>query len=582
MATRNIIVEEKWQYSVDITEPQSHSVKVRLKGKRPKEGNLIIFLPVWTPGSYLVRDYSTHLKGLRGSGENGAPLYLEQKEKNRWEIQFSHPDFPIKGDTFEIQYEVYCNDYSVRTAFIDELFAFLHGPSYLMGIEGQLDCPCEITLKFSPLWSKVTTSLEDISTQREIFIYRAKDYHQLLDSPIQVGCQETDGFRIEGLDHYLCFSGDHLPLREPLKPAFQKLCDEVYHIFGDAPFEHYTFISHLLPAPMGGLEHSEGTVLQADGRYLPKRSYYINWLSLIAHEYFHAWNVKAIIPKDFLKFDYSKENYTSLLWLVEGLTTCMDEWIVFRAGLSTREEYLGQLRQLLNSYAANPGSRFQTLEEASFNSWVGLYKAGENFKNQSINYYQKGRLVFWLLHCLLFEQGSHLDEFCKNLWERAKQKPGAGVDKDDVLEIISDLGGKEVRDQFWNFISTTDSLDIPTYFEKIGMKVKSGQNPGAYLGAELVVEEGLMQVKSVLLDSPAYKAGLSPGDKILSIGNFKAEPSFFQQYPAWAIPDKLYSIRLERKGMVIDGHLTFGSNQPQVTDIEIFDHEIASKALGPL
>lgn len=513
----------KAHYVVDIQNPEQNLVKVTLKLTRPeKSERMSVFLPSWSPGSYLMREYARHIRWIECQQENGEVLFHTQKAKGVWEIDWKNSLLKKPSREFQVSYMIYLNELTVRTSHVNISHAFLHGPTYLMGVVGEKLPRPTIEFRFNPMWAKLSTSLKDISDQREKFLYEAIDYDDLLDCPVEIGCQETDGFLALGKPHNLAFFGTTFPHKEDLKKDMKTIVETVAaHFNNELPYDQYLFLTHFGPKIRGGLEHSSSTVLQYDGRKLGIRKEYIGYLSLVAHEYFHTWNVKRIRPKELGPFDYLNENYTTLLWLAEGLTSWMDDLLVYRAGLCTLEEYLDQVKQNLDILNWTPGKKFHSLEMSSFNAWIKLYRPDENAKNSSVSYYLKGGLVFMALHSLLLEKGKSVDDLLILLWDRYKKNAEVGVTKEEVYEMVRILGGDEILQAFSTMVETTQDIDFESTMKRMGCELNYVESKGPYLGIDWEYVGDRAFVKQVYLDSPAYKAGINPGDEVIFMNGLR-------------------------------------------------------------
>ena len=414
-------------YLVEITAPQHHLATVTISLVKCGE-SMTVFLPSWSPGSYLMREYARHIRAFRVQQKNGEVLYHRQIDKGAFVIDFVASELKRPQQEFFVTYEVYCHEFTVRTAHIDESHAFLHGPSYLMGVVGESLSSPTIEFRFPPLWSKVATALEDVSQDRAHFIYRAANYDELIDSPVEIGCHESDGFMVGGKPHHLNFYGVQYPHGQELKQDMQKIVETVGNVWGELPFQEYVFITHFAPDCYGGLEHHDSCALHFDGARLNQRKQYLSWLELVAHEYFHVWNGKRIRPRELSSFDYRGENYTRMHWLTEGLTSFMDRLLVLRSGLMSVEEYLERLVREFNDYSQILGRKFHSLEESSFNAWIKLYRPDENSKNSSVSYYLKGGLVFLALQCMLSQKHRDITDLLGLLWQRYLRDPQLGVE----------------------------------------------------------------------------------------------------------------------------------------------------------
>lgn len=513
----------KLRYLVEITDPHTHMVKVKITGDLEKgTKKLDFFMPSWSPGSYLMREYARNIRSIRAFNKGGEFLYLSQTTKNIWTLDLEKTQTKGAVDSFSLEYDIYCHELTVRTSHVDVSHAFLHGPSYLMGVLNDSMQDPEIEFKFPGLWSKLHTSLKDISEKRQIFLYTAPNYDVLIDAPVEIGCHESDGFMHEGKEHHVIWYGDQYPHDNNLKKDMQTIVENVSsHFEGELPYDKYLFITHFCKDTYGGLEHLSSTALQFDGRKLGSRRDYLNWMSLVAHEYFHTWNVKRIRPKELGPFDYVNEGYTRMHWLTEGLTSFMDDLFVYRAGLSSAEEYLQIIKDFLNRYYLTAGKKFHSLEDASFNAWVKLYRPDENTANSSISYYLKGGLVFSTLHFELKKKGKSINDLLGALWRRYNDDPENGVTSDEVMKMVEEIGGKEVRDIFEMRVTTTEDIDFESYYNSIGCEFIWDESPLPFIGVNYDFQGDRVFIKDVVLDSPAHKSGLNAGDEIIAVDRIR-------------------------------------------------------------
>lgn len=563
----------KLAYKITIDKPEHHLIKVQIKTETQNKSSQTFFMPSWSPGSYLMREYARHIRVFMATNEKGERLSTEQISKSEWRVDF-------KGATsVEVFYELYAHDVSVRTPYVDTSHAFLHLPAILMGVKGEKITNPTLLLSFPPIWSHVSTGLKDISQKREEFIYTAPDYDDLIDSPIEIGCHEVDGFHFEGKEHDLAFYGHTLPHKQKLKEDIETIVKEVVATMGEIPYEKYTFITHFLPNQFGGLEHKNSTVLMYDGAKIGNRKEYMNWLSLVAHEYFHTWNVKRIRPFELGPFDYLKEAYTPLLWLAEGLTSFMDELFVYRAGLITLEEYLEMLTKNLDKYLSIPGRRFHSLTESSFNAWVKLYRPDENTNNSSISYYLKGGVVFMILHALLLEKGKRIDDLLHKLWISYKSNPEVGLVPSDVFKMVEDLGGAELREKFEEMVLTTKEVDLEKSINLMGLSLSYEQDKKVSFGMTPDFKMGRLFVKSVDLDGTFFKGGINAGDEILAINNLRVSQENFSDLCTNLLPDQNYKWLVARQGIVQEITLFLTTGNQKLVGIKVIDRERAERSL---
>jgi predicted metalloprotease with PDZ domain len=349
---------------------------------------------------------------------------------------------------------------------------------------------------------------------------------------------------------------------------------------GGMPYDKYIFITHFVPKLYGGLEHLNSTALHFDGRKLGNRKDYLNWLALVAHEYFHLWNVKRIRPRELGPFDYLNEGYTTMLWLAEGLTSFMDNLFVLKSQLCSLEEYLEMVRSDFETYFHTPGRKFHSLEDSSFNAWIKLYRPDENSKNSSVSYYLKGGLVFSILNILLIEKGKHFDDFLKLLWKSYEDRPLEGVSKQEVFDLVRELVGAEGFDLFQDMIETTKEIDFEKYYARIGLKFNWDSPKSPYLGADFEYRDERVFVKSVTLDSPAYKFGLNAGDEILAINNLRFLKADAHDFSKLFIAGMNYDLLISRLDKLSTLSIVFEETPRTLKEIQVIDREKALKALG--
>ena len=540
-----------------------------------------VFLPSWSPGSYLLREYARHIRWFGASQGNGEALFHTQLSKGVWEIDWKKSDLKNSSDEFEVSYELYGKELTVRTIHIDASHAYLHGPAYLMGVVGEELSDPTIEFRFPPVWSKLSTGLKDISDKRNIFLYTAKNYDELIDTPVEIGCQETDGFEFNGVPHHIAHYGELYPHKNDIKGDLKKIVATVaQHFDNDLPYDQYLFITHFVPKLFGGLEHLNSTALQFDGRKLVNKKDYQSYLSLAAHEYFHLWNVKRIRPKELGPFDYLNENYTTMLWLAEGLTSFMDDLFVYRANLSTLEEYLEVVKMNLEVYLSTPGRLYHSLEQSSFNAWVKLYRPDENSKNSTVSYYLKGGLVFMVLHSLLVQKGSSIDDLLRELWKDFKRRPDTGLTREEVYGMVKALGGEDVLQAFSTMVETTQDIDFDSAMKKMGLELKWVENPTPYLGVDWEWQNDKAIARTVVIDSPAHKAGVNAGDEMIFLNGYRFQREDVEKLGTMVIVDQNYELIVSRMGRLARLEIMPTISPKQLKEIAITDRALATKSFS--
>jgi predicted metalloprotease with PDZ domain len=515
-------------YRVEIADAQAHLFRVTLTLPAPAEQQ-VLSLPVWIPGSYMVREFSRHLQGL--SARQGArELPLRQLRKNAWQVDCQGRAALV------LSYQVYAFDPSVRAAFLDAQRGFFNATSLCLRAHGREQEPHAIELGPLPAGWQVATAMNPAEPGR----YVAADYDELLDHPFELGAFWRGEFMAGGVPHELVVAGA-LPVfdGERLLADTQRLCEAqiaFWHgrrnghaaVGGTPPFTRYVFLLNAVDEGYGGLEHRASTALISARRDLPvlgqreSSEGYVRLLGLISHEYFHTWNVKRLRPAEFAEFDYEQENYTELLWFFEGFTSYYDDLFLLRCGLIDEARYLKLMSSTLSAVLATPGRRQQSLAEASFDAWVRYYRPDENTPNSTVSYYAKGALLAWALDLSLRSseaQPSSLDELMRLLWQRSG---GGPISEAQILAGVAELGGPARAEELRHWVHGCDELPLPALLERLGLRWNADKASLAQrLGLRLDKGgEGLV-IKQVLQGSVAQAAGLSAGDELLACNGWR-------------------------------------------------------------
>ncbi|MBT7609835.1 MAG: M61 family metallopeptidase [Bacteriovoracaceae bacterium] len=569
-------------YKLKIDNPSSHYASINISGLRPDGCNeLVFFIPSWSPGSYLMREYGRNVRCWRAKTQKGENLYFKQIHKGQWLLDFNCDELKSDAKDFSIDYDIFCHELTVRTSHIDDSHAFIHGPSVFMGILNQENTNPTLQLNFPALWSKVTTGLKDISSKREVFEYSAINYDELIDSPIEIGCHETDGFTFGGKDHELAFFGNTLAHKENLKKDIQKIVEHISTTMGGMPYEEkYTFITHFIPNKYGGLEHLNSTALQFCSFHLSDRKGYLKWLELVAHEYFHTWNVKRIRPKELGPFDYINEGLTRMHWLTEGLTSFMDQLFILRMNFCSLEEYTELMKENFNRYFQTPGRKFHSLEDSSFNAWIKLYRPDESSSNTSISYYLKGGIVFFALNSYLSEKGKGINDLLHKLWNRYLVNPKVGLVDTEVFDMVEEISNKKIRVKFETMIQTTEELDIAKLCKNIGMEVKYSTLEQPSFGFTAKFKNERVFIATVILDGAAYKSGLNADDEILAIEGMRLTKENYEDVEKILSTKENYEILVSRLGVIRKLNLLPGNAIKLISEINVVDEILVKKSLG--
>jgi predicted metalloprotease with PDZ domain len=510
-------------YTIGMSKPWTHLLEVEMRlnwANSPAQAE--VQMPVWTPGSYLVREYARHVESFAAQDAGGNALVWRKTNKNTWQID--------AGSAREIvvKYNVYANELTVRTNELNDEHAFFTPAALLMFPKDQLKAPS--TVKIVPFkdW-KVATGLPKVEGSANVF--RAENFDVLFDSPFEVGNFNEISFTVAGKPHRFVIEGEGNYDLNRIAKDTTKVVEEAYKIFGELPYNDYTFILNLRGG--GGLEHLNSTALQWN-RFGFSGNRHNDFMTLVAHEYFHCFNVKRIRPDALGPFDYNNENYTKLLWVAEGGTAYYESVLVERAGIISPKEFLDGKAAQIQALQDRPG-RFETsLEEASFDAWIKYYRQDENSVNNQISYYDKGELVNFLLDVEIrsaSKGAKSLDDVMRYLYNEFYKK-NKNYTPEDYQKTAETMAGKSLEDFFSKYVRGRSEIDYNAILSGLGLQLKDNKpkTETPYLGATLRQDGDRLTITSVPKESPAYTLGLNANDQIIAVDGVRANQTFLQNY----------------------------------------------------
>lgn len=512
------------RYRLSIPEPHTHllHVEMEVEGVRAPAS---LAMPSWTPGSYLMREFPRNVQGFEAEDGAGAPLSWVKTDKNRWLV-----DPPADG-TLRVRYRVYANELTVRTSHVDATHASVNGASVFLYPEGRAGEALELQVEAPAGW-RTTTSLHGADGR-----FTAAHYDELVDSPLEIGTHQLLEWEMEGKTHSWAIWGRGNVDGERLVTDTARIVLAEKALFGELPYRDYTFFVHLTPGGSGGLEHRESTVLLAD-RWAFRGQPYERFLALVAHEFFHLWNGKRIRPAVLGPFDYTAENYTRDLWVVEGITTYYTDLVLRRAGLMTMHRYLERLAEAIARFRSLPGRAVQSLADSSWDTWIKFYRPDANTPNSSISYYEKGALVALLLDLRIrthTDNARSLDDVMRRLWAEFGARD-TGFPEGEVERIAAEVAGTDLRAFFDLGLRGTAELPFEEIFAAAGLDLRpahqtaptplpaSDPRTEVRTGLQFQSEGGRSLVSHVLAGTPAHRAGLNAGDELLALDGVRVTP----------------------------------------------------------
>ena len=502
------------RFQISFTEPQAHYVDVRMEISSINQDQLELIMPVWAPGSYLIREFSKNVEGFKAMAGEG-PVQHQKLRKNAWLVDTKN------RSAITVFYRVYAFEVSVRTSFVDQSHAFLSPTGIFLYPEGMLNEASEIQILPCNNWKTVSTALENFN--QNPYCFYAPNFDVLYDSPLEVGNQHVFKFTAANVLHEVAMYGGGMYDEEKLTSDFKKIIEEETLIFEENPNQRYVFIIHNFNQGGGGLEHCSSTVLGVSRTAYAAEKTYQDFLGLVSHEYFHLWNVKRLRPKALGPFDYQQENYTTSLWIAEGFTAYYDNLILRRANLISAETYLKLIAADITTVENTPGRKTQTVTEASFDAWIKFYRPNENTPNTTVSYYVKGSLIALCLDLLIIHQTQNqynLDEVMKRMYNQFYKTENRGYTEAEFKTALEEVAGSNLNHIYDHYINGLDDLDYNHYLGYAGLRLKVSvpeAKPQPVIGITTSFTTGKLVVTQIERGTAAWQAGINVNDELLAI-----------------------------------------------------------------
>ena len=569
-------------------DPKTHQWHITLKFQNPSDSPVVLKLPNWVPGSYLIRDFSRHIITINAECD-GQPAALSQTAKNIWQTS-------PKSGHWVIRYTAYAFDLSVRGSFLDTNRGFFDGSCLFFSIEGRLKDTYSLSFNDLPKEWRIATSMPTTGSNT----FQTASYHDLIDHPVELGNIEFLDFEAGGIPHRIALSGHYPDFdRDRLVSDIRKICETELAMFpSPAPFTHYLFLLHVGDNIYGGLEHISSTALLADRHSLPPHGMteandaYTQLLGLFSHEYFHAWNVKSIKPAAFAPYDLDRENYTEQLWAFEGITSYYDDLFLARSRTIAPEAYLRLLAQSITRVQQTKGRLKQSLAESSFTAWNKFYKQDENSPNAIVSYYQKGALAALCLDLAIRNKssGQHTLDSVMQQHYRDWLDTRQGIPEKQWQARCQAFTGLDLEDFFQTTLYTTSDLPLAELLATIGIGLQWQAQPrghgGAFLsepptetpapapnfGARFKQNSDHATLTHVFNGGSAENAALCPQDKIIAIDGYACTDLAAQ----WAQLPIGYTARLHyfRTGILYVADITVQTAEADTAVLYITDREL--------
>ena len=530
-------------FTVSMPQPANHLFHVTLRCEGLKGETQDFKMPQWHPGFYRILDYAKNVQNFRAEDGAGRALSWEKVTKNTWRVAADNTAAVV------LNYDVYGAIPFGAQNYLGDNRAYIAPTGVFVHVAGHIQNPVTVTFQLPPEWTRIASGLDAVAGRPNTF--SAPDFDVLYDCPILIGNQELFEFEVQGIPHRVALETVPASVdRQKMLADLKRMVEAATRLIGDIPYKHYMFL--MMGAGNGGIEHLNSASISFNGNNLTTENGYRGWLSYVAHEYFHNFNVKRIRPLALGPFDYDTENLTGMLWVSEGLSVYYQDIVILRAGLITRDQYLEKMKNAIGRFENASGHHYQSATDSSMNTWGTSGVGGD--RNTTISYYDNGAMLGAMLDLKIrHESGNRqsLDDVMRALYRKYYLEKKRGfTDAEFRMECESAAGGG--LGEVFEYASTTKDVDYAKYFAYAGLvlDVTKQEAPGTDFGANFQMRDDKLVVVGATAGS-----GLAPGDQIVA-----ATPKSLNDLLAAKKPGDTIKLRRARSGAGQDVEVVLGKN----------------------
>ena len=509
------LMDMRFDVTLGALEAFSRTVAVAARFRVAGQGPVLLSMPAWTPGAYEIENFARLVSGFTAR-QGGRPLRWDKLDPDTWRIR------PEGRGVVEIGYTVRADTLDTGGSWTREDFGFFNGTNVFMMVEGRLETPAVVALHSEPGW-RVTTSM---ATADSTNIFRAGDFHDLVDHPFFVGRFDLDSAEVAGKWMRLATypagavaGGRRTALWDALRRGVPPLAD----VFGEVPWPRYTVLQVADPdfPGMSALEHADSELAIVGAPHLDAP--FVAAIHL--HEVMHAWNVKRLRPADLFPYRYDRPQPTGWLWMSEGITDYYADLAQVRGGITDEAAFLATVLGKIDGVAQRPAT---ALEDASLQAWLRMTDGTADL------YYDKGSLAGLALDIDIRDASDNarsLDDVMRELWERS-WKQGHGFTYDEFWNAATRAaGGKALADFERRYVDGRDPYPWEQWLPRAGWRIITDSITEPRLGALLRADPRGVRVAEVDSSGAGARAGLRVGDVITAIGGRPTlDPSFGEHW----------------------------------------------------
>ncbi|NVK22103.1 MAG: M61 family metallopeptidase [Kangiellaceae bacterium] len=537
------------KYTLKVTDANHHLADVSVRFPETAPGKFVVQLPAWRTGKYKILNLANGISHFKAFDGNGHQLSVTKIDKSSWQI-----DVEKRGPVL-IGYQLYANQLSDRARHIDDSHLFLDASAGFVYNATYRMSPLQVDLQVPSAW-KSRSGMNKVG----VHSFVAKDYDQLVDSPIESGIHKFKQFSVEDRQYELVVWGDGNYDLDVIAKDLIKLDGAAKDFWQQFPFKRYVYMVHVAPGLRGATEHLNSTIIHSEPYRFTKRKDYLGFAQIAAHEFVHTWNVKHYRPVGIARYDYQQENYTPSLWIAEGSTSYIQQLLGVRSGTITKKEFLAALAKSINSYMHKAGRKQMSVARASFDAWIG--HENDDMSNSTVSIYQEGMLATLVLDYEIrkrTENKKSLEDLHRALYAKVT-KEHKGFSESELLKLLSDITGTSFNDFWYAYVHGTDELPLSETLAFYGLELKPEKDAlKAWSGLTVTNHNSFALVSSVEKDSPAWQAGLARGDLIISQQNQKAGSDLVERFADYKEQDRV-ELQFFRKNRLKKATLQLSNN----------------------
>jgi predicted metalloprotease with PDZ domain len=501
-------------YSLSIDHPNQQYIQFHVRFET-NNGTTIVRLPSWRPGRYELGNFAKNVKGFKVYNDQNKRIDATKITKDAWQVDTTSTSF------IRVEYAYFSMDLNAGSTFLSKDQLYVNPVNCFVFTDEQKDAPTSMKLVIPASW-EVAGSMKKQGEE-----YLAKDFDELADSPfICSPAFQHDSYMSGGTLFHLWFNGEVKPDWNRLKKDFQAFTDKQIEKFTEFPVDEYHFLFQILPfKAYHGVEHCKSTVITLGPSYEVFGVLYKELLGVSSHELYHTWNVKTIRPIEMFPYDFTKENYSRLGYICEGVTTYMGDLFLLKSNVFTLDQYLLEFNAQLQKHFDNHARFNYSVGESSFDTWLDGYVPGAPGRKVSI--YTEGCLLAFVMDVMILRETKNkfsLDDVMSRLYFDYALK-GKGVSEEDYLAELKNISGLDFGPFFKEFVHGTNPYEaiITESLDYLGLELfhrPSKSYSAGRLGFKAMPMNGNFVVSALYPSGPADLGGLMQGDEVMAVNGY--------------------------------------------------------------